>query len=200
MAPYEYGNTVDNVAYFSFVVDTIPGLQGVDPDEDRLFYFAREIQEKLEDEISSLVRRTMGEEFRVEDFTIEQGSAIITFSLAALAFFNSPLGQTLLDFSRYEAFVKSINLLKTQITSLIGKAFSGYNGPLRVNSSWQPSMKMNAAILSAKTPPRSSAHEARLQQWISHAGYALHCVDRGSYAPGGDTGTGLEIAQLSQLA
>jgi len=47
---------------------------------------------------------------------------------------------------------------------------------------------------------RSSAYEACLQKWISHAGYALHRVDWGSYAPGRNASGGLEVAQLPQLA
>src|SRR3981081_2957312 len=47
---------------------------------------------------------------------------------------------------------------------------------------------------------RSTAHEARLHQWISHARYALHRINGCPYALRGDTRGGLQVAKLPQLA
>lgn len=155
MAPFENDNSVENIAYFSFIVDIAPAfnvpLRDDDP-EDRLFYFAQEIQQKLQADIRAQVARTLGEEFTVDDFHIERGSVIITFSVAAVAFFTSPLGQILLDFSRYDALIKSLTLLRTQISSVIGRLFGGFQAPLRMHSTWQPSMKLNAAMHAPSAP------------------------------------------------
>ena len=138
------------VAYFNFVLtDDEDGAQNRD-DDGHLYRFAREAEGQLYSQVQRKVRETLGESYRVEDFTLEEGSLIVTFTIAAAAFFKTPAGELLLDFTRYEALIKSASLLMSQLSSLFQRFFRGFAraGNVQVNGSWQPS----AAVLTHRAP------------------------------------------------
>jgi hypothetical protein len=62
------------------------------------------------------------------------------------------------------------------------------------------SQRIHQRAAMPEAQPRAPAHKARLHQWVSHARYALHRIDRSSYAFGGNALVGLKVAQLPQLA
>lgn len=102
-------------------------------DEDsELFGYARELRQKLEAEIDLQVQRTLGPEFEVLSVEINRGSITLLIVLGAV-------GTLYMGFSRYEGFIKSVNLLVSQIKGLLQRFFGQTaSRPLSVTGSWEP--------------------------------------------------------------
>ncbi len=106
-------------------------------DEDnRLFGYAMELRQKLQAEIDLQVQRTLGPEFEVLNVEIGRGSITLLIVLGAV-------GTLYMGFSRYDGFIKSMNLLVSQIKGLLQRFFGqapliGTPLPLSVTGSWEP--------------------------------------------------------------
>jgi hypothetical protein len=86
-------------------------------DEDsELLGYARELHRKLEAEIDVQVQQTLGPEFEVISVEINRGSITLLIALGAV-------GTFYMGFSRYEGFVKSVNLLVSQLRGLLQRFF-----------------------------------------------------------------------------
>ncbi len=125
------------VGYLQFTVET-------DGDDEGLLYrFASERHKRLEDEIRAQVRETLGTDLEVLNVRLQRGSVEIYVALAAV-------GTFFMGFSRYESFVKSVNLLTEQLKRVFDRFFQGASPgqpdiPITVTGSWQPSATVLAA-------------------------------------------------------
>jgi hypothetical protein len=114
-----------------------------DDDEGFLYRVAQDRHERLELEIRRQVETTLGPDFQVSRINIEKGSVEILVGLGmAITIF--------MTFSRYESFIKSVNLLVSQIKDLLRRLFEsaspGAPGiDVNVTGSWQPSQTVLAA-------------------------------------------------------
>ena len=113
-------------------------------DEDsELLGYARELHRKLEAEIDLQVQQTLGPEFEVLNVEINRGSITLLIAVGAV-------GTFYMGFSRYEGFVKSVNLLVSQLRGLLQRFFGQAPGgatrpPVSVTGSWQPGPVVIAA-------------------------------------------------------
>jgi hypothetical protein len=108
-----------------------------------LLGYARELHGRLEAEIEQQVQQTLGAEFEVSNVEFRKGSIEVYVAITAV-------GTFFMGFSRYESFVKSVNLLVSQLRGLLqrffGQAPVGAPGmPVSVTGSWQPSPVITAA-------------------------------------------------------
>lgn len=107
--------------------------------DDDLLGYAREKRKQLEGEINAQVLATLGSEFAVQSIELHEGSIEIFVALTAV-------GTFFMGFSRYESFIKSVNLLISQISGLLRKLFGQLPGtPVAVTGSWQPGSTVTAA-------------------------------------------------------
>jgi len=125
------------VGYLQFTVETDGD------DEGFLYRFASERHKRLEDEIRAQVRETLGTDFEVLNVRLDRGSVHIWIALGAA-------GTFFMGFSRYESFMKSVNLLTEQLKRVFGRFFQGASPgppgiPITVTGSWQPSATVLAA-------------------------------------------------------
>ena len=114
-----------------------------DYEDERLFGEAMERRKQLESEIRIQVQNTLRPEFEVLTIDFTRGSLHVLVALGAV-------GAFYMGFSRYENFIKSVNLLVSQLKGLLqrflGRAYGGANQtPLTVTGSWQPGPVINAA-------------------------------------------------------
>lgn len=117
-----------------------------DDEDERLFGEATERRKQLEAEIRLQVQTTLGPEFEVLTINLSRGSLHVLVALGAVGVFY-------MGFSRYENFIKSVNLLVAQLKSLLQRFFGKQPGfvnqtPVTVTGSWQPSSVINAGNLS----------------------------------------------------
>ena len=103
-------------------------------DSDLLGY-ARERHRELEAEIDRAVEETLGPEFEVLNVEFRKGSIEVLVPLGAV-------GTLFMGFSRYESFVKSVNLLVSQLKGVLQRFFDQAPGgvtrtPVSVTGSWQ---------------------------------------------------------------
>lgn len=108
-----------------------------------LYSFASERHEKLEEEVRSQAQKTLGSNFEVLNVRLDRGSVEIMIMLGAV-------GTFFMGFSRYESFIKSVNLLTSQLKRVFQRFFeSASPGPpdisIAVTGSWQPSSTVLAA-------------------------------------------------------
>ena len=141
-------------------------------DSDLLGY-ARELHRQLEGDIDRQVQETLGPDFEVLNVEFRKGSLEVLVVLGAV-------GTFYMGFSRYESFVKSVNLLVSQIKGLLQRFFGRAPGapvqtPISVTGSWQPGPVVTAAnqMLSVSSGINSS-HFVLGYLLLSHA--ALLCV------------------------
>ncbi len=125
--------TVPIYGFIGFVRLTL----NTDGEDDKLLGYARELHRELESEIDLQVQQTLGPEFEVLNVEINRGSITLLIALGAV-------GTFYMGFSRYESFVKSANLLVSQLKGLVQRFFGqapggGIRLPLSVTGSWQPS-------------------------------------------------------------
>ena len=125
------------VGYLQFTVETDGD------DEGFLYRFASERHKRLEDEIRAQVGETLGTDFEVLNVRLNRGSVEILVVLGAV-------GTFFMGFSRYESFVKSVNLLTQQLKRVFDQFFQGASPgppgiPITVTGSWQPSATVIAA-------------------------------------------------------
>lgn len=126
-------------------------IDGEGKNDDFLYEYARETHRELEGEIRQQVERTLGSDFEVLEVRLDRGSVAILVVIGAV-------GTFYMGFSRYESFVKSVNLLVSQMKAVLRRFFERVNpGPpdidLSVTGSWQPS----ANILIAREKLESSS-------------------------------------------
>jgi hypothetical protein len=124
------------------------------PNEDYdgdLLGYARELHRQLEADIDRAVEETLGSEFEVLNVEFRKGSIEVLVALGAV-------GTFFMGFSRYESFVKSVNLLVSQLKGLLQRFFDQAPGgaartPVSVTGSWQPGPVVTAAnqVLSSST-------------------------------------------------
>jgi hypothetical protein len=124
-------------------------------DNDLLGY-AREIHRQLEADIDNEVRQTLGPEFEVLNVQLDRGSITVLVVLGVV-------GTLYMGISRYESFIKSVNLLVSHLKGLLQQFFrevpGGATRPLvSVTGSWQPAQVVITAhqALSASTGIDSS--------------------------------------------
>jgi hypothetical protein len=98
-------------------------------DDGQLFILAKDLQQVLSDEISSMVSALLGPRFRFQKIDIRRGSVEIWVYLAG--------GFTLI--SQYADFVRSMEVLQTQIRNLLLGLFSnrGFSG-INIGAAWTP--------------------------------------------------------------
>jgi len=135
------------IGFLQFRV-SIDGEEGAD---DFLYGYARETHQKLEQEIRKQVAETLGSDFEVLNIRLGQGSVTILVVIGAT-------GAFYMGFSRYENFIKSVNLLVSQLKAAFRRFFELVNpGPpdidLSVTGSWEPS----ANVLNARASLNSSS-------------------------------------------
>jgi len=101
--------------------------------DSNLLGYARESSKQLKAEIDAQVRKTLGPEFEVESVEFNEGSIEAYVHLAAV-------GTILMAFSKYESFIKSVNLLISQLKGLLQRFFSqGAEQPsVSVTGRWVP--------------------------------------------------------------
>jgi hypothetical protein len=106
-------------------------------DEAFLYRVAQERHEQLESEIRRQVEKMLGSDVEVLRVRIEKGSVeiLVWLGMAVTIF---------MTFSRYESFVKSVNLLVSQIKNLLRRFFESASPAapgidFTVTGSWEPS-------------------------------------------------------------
>lgn len=119
--------------------------------DDFLYRYGRESHRELEGEIRQQVQETLGSDFEVLEVRLGRGSVAVLVVLGAV-------GTFYMGFSRYESFIKSVNLLVSQLKIAFRRFFERVNpGPpdidLSVTGSWQPS----ATVLNARERLESSS-------------------------------------------
>jgi hypothetical protein len=105
-------------------------------EDDFLYGYARKTHRELESEIRQQVEQTLGSNFEVLEVRLSRGSVEILIIIGAT-------GTFYMGFSRYESFIKSVNLLVSQLKSVLRKFFERVNpGPpeidISVTGNWQP--------------------------------------------------------------
>lgn len=112
--------------------------------DNDLYSHARESYRQLEADIDTEVRQTLGPEFEVVNVALHKGSITILVVLGVV-------GTIYMGFSRYESFIKSVNLLISQLKGLLQRFFTaGAAGapaprPVSVTGSWEPAAVVTAA-------------------------------------------------------
>jgi hypothetical protein len=97
--------------------------------DEQLFRVAKDAQQIISDEISSMVSVLLGPMFRLEKIDIRRGSVEFWVYLAG--------GFTLI--SHYDDFVRSLEVLQTQIRNLLIGLFASRGLSLSITSSgWMP--------------------------------------------------------------
>jgi len=122
------------VSFFQIHVQS-DSINAEGEEDDYLYRMALEMQQRLRHEIQEQVRSTLGLEFQVQSFDIRKGS--VTLFVAVSTLFGFYMG-----FSRYESFIKSANLLVTQLTGIVqrtlGQAMKAGSDNLDVRGTWMP--------------------------------------------------------------
>jgi hypothetical protein len=109
--------------------------------DENLLGYARERHQALEKEIEQQVKETLGPDFEVIRVDIRQGSVTLWIVIGAV-------GTFFMGFSRYESFIKSVNLLVDQLKGLLRRFFSDVPGggpTVSATGSWQPAPVITAA-------------------------------------------------------
>jgi hypothetical protein len=119
--------------------------------DDFLYNYASKTHRELEGEIRQQVNETLGSDFEVVEVRLDRGSVAILVVIGAA-------GTFYMGFSRYESFIKSVNLLVSQLKSLFRRFFGRISpGPpgieLSVTGNWQPS----PTVLNARERLESSS-------------------------------------------
>lgn len=135
------------VGFLQFTVK----VNGEEKADDVLYGYARETHRELEGEIRQQVQETLGSDFEVLDVRLGRGSVTILVVIGAV-------GTFYMGFSRYESFIKSVNLLVSQLKAVFRRFFERINpGPpdidLSVTGNWQPS----TSVLNAREKLESSS-------------------------------------------
>jgi hypothetical protein len=133
-------------------------LSTKDEEDDYLYRTALEIQQRLRHEIQEQVRLTLGPEFQVQSFDIRKGSLTLFVVVStAFAFY--------MGFSRYESFIKSANLLVSQlkviVQRILGQTTTAGSGNLDVQGTWVPLAPITEAH-NALSPGRRGFDNCRL--------------------------------------
>jgi hypothetical protein len=147
--PIFSSKTVPIYGFVGFLRLTVrTGTENYDND---LLAYARERYRELEAEIDNEVRQTLGPEFEVQNVELHKGSITVLVVLGVA-------GTIYMGFSRYESFIKSVNLLVSQLKGLLQRFFAqppgvAANSPVSVTGSWQPGPVVTAAshVLSSST-------------------------------------------------
>ena len=88
--------------------------------------------------------------------------------VVALKFFKSPVGEVLLDFSRYEALMKSLGLLGQQLRNSFRRLFPF--GTVEIETDWAPNLSMVMSTNNGSTEASSDSNRLLLVYLIvSHA-------------------------------
>jgi hypothetical protein len=115
------------IGFLQFSVEVDDDEKG----EDLLYGYARETHRELESEIGQQVEQTLGSDFEMLEVRLNRGSVSILIILGAT-------GTFYMGFSRYESFIKSVNLLVSQLKSVLRKFFERINpGPPDIDFSYR---------------------------------------------------------------
>jgi hypothetical protein len=106
--------TVPIYGYVGFVSLTV--RTGNDNYDGDLLGYARERHRELEADIYRQVQETLGADFEVLNVEFRKGSFVLLIALGAV-------GTFYMGFSRYESFIKSVNLLVSQLRGLLQRFF-----------------------------------------------------------------------------
>ncbi len=148
--PFSSKQTAPIYGVIGFLQFTVKSNGGGKTD-DLLYGYARETHRELEGEIRYQVTQTLGSDFEVLDVRFNPGSVTILVVIGAV-------GTFYMAFSRYESFIKSVNLLVSQLKAVFRRFFERANPgspdiDLSVSGSWQPS----ATVLNAREKLESSS-------------------------------------------
>jgi hypothetical protein len=115
-----------------------------DEDDERLFAVAKDLQQTLSDRISGMVPAVLGSLFRMRKVEIRRGSVEFWVFVAG--------GFTLI--SQYADFVRSLELLLSQIQNLLYNFFLNQGVPVLVTGGWtQASAKRPSRLASFRISP-----------------------------------------------
>jgi hypothetical protein len=146
-------SVAQKMAYFSIVVTT--DFQDL-PNGEQLFEVASQQKAFVFMQLEKELKRLTGDDCRIEDFDMREGSILMSFVAVGVEFFKGDVGQILLDVSRYEALVKSLSLFASQITGVLRAILPLRPGRSSVDVSWQlaPSVvkSMSGGVNSAPLP------------------------------------------------
>lgn len=110
-------------------------ISAEDEEDDYLYGMTLEMRQRLRHEIQEQVRSTLGLEFQVQSFEIRKGSVTLVFAVSTVFAFY-------MGFSRYESFIKSANLLVSQLKGIVqrilGQSTNARLGNLVVEGTWAP--------------------------------------------------------------
>jgi hypothetical protein len=112
-----------------------------DDRENSLYRHALEMRGELVAVANKQVMETLGPEFEVLNLEIRPGSANIWIIISAV-------GSVLMTFSRYESFIKSLNLLLSQLSNVVSRILGRQprpGGGISVRSAWQPGPAITTA-------------------------------------------------------
>jgi hypothetical protein len=126
-------------------------ISAEDEENDYLYRMALEMHQRLRHEIQEQVRSTLGPEFQVQSLDIRKGS--VTLLVAVSTAFGFYMG-----FSRYESFIKSANLLVSQLKGIVqrilGQSTNAGAGNLDVQGTWVPLAPITEAHNELSPAPR----------------------------------------------
>jgi hypothetical protein len=112
-----------------------------DDRENSLYRHALEMRGELVVAANKQVLETLGPEFEVLNVEVRPGSAIIWIVIGSV-------GTVFMTFSRYESFVKSVNLLLSQLSNVMSRILGRQprpGGGISVRSAWQPGPAITTA-------------------------------------------------------
>jgi hypothetical protein len=133
--------TVPIYGYVGLVSLTV--RTGNDNYDGDLLGYARERHRELEADIYRQAQETLGADFEVLNVEFRKGSFVLLVALGAV-------GTFYMGFSRYESFIKSVNLLVSQLRGLLQRFFgeaplAPAQTPVSVTGSWEPTPVVIAA-------------------------------------------------------
>lgn len=134
-----------DVAYFSVQIAFLD-------QKDELMAWERihELEVEMRHEFDRVARDVLGREFRVRSMTIGRGSIEVIIVLAAV-------GSFYMGFSRYKNFMESLDLLRSQIQSILRRFMPNSDS---VSATWIPSPAL-VSVAENSTP-------LALQWYTSH--------------------------------
>jgi hypothetical protein len=99
------------------------------PNKDYLYGMALELRQQMLRDIDGLVRDNLGPDMQVIRLELTPGSVHILILIGQVYSVTKPIKDFLLDFSRYENLIKSLEKLKSQIVRLLRRFFTRGGAP-----------------------------------------------------------------------
>lgn len=121
-------------------------------DDGFLYRYAQERREILLKEMNQRVTESVGTDYEIIGFEINEGSVVLTVILGTI-------GTTYVTLSQYEDFIKGITRLTSQLKHMFERFFASVpTGPpgieVTVRESWEPSPAVSTAQHALMMEPR----------------------------------------------